>query len=263
MYFAHGLHPVAAHFIHEHYTFADGQETYSYYGPINLIAFNVGYHNEHHDFMNISGWRLPELRRLVPEYATLTSHTSWTAVLYRFVMGSGDGVRPSHRSDQRRFSTRATFVGGIMKSTHDERVRAIAANIHARANDQRGFASLKKSSVSHFVPNPHDPRHDDAKIDVSSLTHILDIDVAARTCVAEPGVTFSDLVKATLALGLAPRMVPELETITLGGAVADARSNRWRTNTAAFTTAASRTRSSRVRATSCAALARATKSSSR
>ncbi len=95
-YFAHGLHPVAAHFIHEHYTFARGQETNSYYGPINLIAFNVGYHNEHHDFMNVSGWRLPELRRAVPEYARLESHPSWTGVLWRFItdpsMGYGSRI---------------------------------------------------------------------------------------------------------------------------------------------------------------------------
>lgn len=84
-YFAHGLHPVAGHFIHEHYTFANGQETFSYYGPLNRITFNVGHHNEHHDFMNISGWRLPELRKLVPEYATLASDDSWSGVLWRFI----------------------------------------------------------------------------------------------------------------------------------------------------------------------------------
>ncbi|MEZ4295178.1 MAG: fatty acid desaturase [Polyangiaceae bacterium] len=84
-YFAHGLHPVAGHFIHEHYTFAPGQETFSYYGPLNLVTFNVGYHNEHHDFMGIPGWRLPELRRMVPEYGELVSHRSWTGVLWRFI----------------------------------------------------------------------------------------------------------------------------------------------------------------------------------
>lgn len=84
--FAHGLHPVAAHFLHEHYTFAPGQETYSYYGPLNHVTFNVGYHVEHHDFMNVPGWRLPALHALAKEaYAPLVSHRSWTAVLWRFI----------------------------------------------------------------------------------------------------------------------------------------------------------------------------------
>jgi FAD/FMN-containing dehydrogenase len=42
----------------------------------------------------------------------------------------------------------------------------------------------------------------------------------ARTCTAEPGVTFAELVRATLPHGLLPTVVPELEGITLGGAVA-------------------------------------------
>ena len=45
------------------------------------------------------------------------------------------------------------------------------------------------------------------------------IDVEARTCTAEPGVTFTDLVSATLRHGLTPIVVPELRTITIGGAV--------------------------------------------
>ena len=40
------------------------------------------------------------------------------------------------------------------------------------------------------------------------------------TCIAESGVTFVDLVEATLAHGLVPIVVPELKTITIGGAVA-------------------------------------------
>ena len=58
MMFALGLHPLGARWIQEHYTLDPEQETYSYYGPLNLLALNMGYHNEHHDFPAIPWNRL-------------------------------------------------------------------------------------------------------------------------------------------------------------------------------------------------------------
>lgn len=93
-FFAGSLHPCAAHFIAEHYMFGGiQQETWSYYGPLNILAYNVGYHNEHHDFPSVPWTRLPQLRRLAPEfYDCLPRHTSWPMVTVRFILGSDSGL---------------------------------------------------------------------------------------------------------------------------------------------------------------------------
>lgn len=90
--FGLGLHPCGGRWIQEHFTFKPGQETYSYYGPLNKVAFNVGYHNEHHDFTNISWEKLPKLRKMAPEYYdSLKYHTSWIKVLYEFIFSPSMG----------------------------------------------------------------------------------------------------------------------------------------------------------------------------
>ena len=102
---------------------------------------------------------------------------------------------------------------------HDARVAAIAAQIQRNAAAGQPV-HIDKGGVHHVVPIPGDPRFRSGKLDTSALHHILEIDVERRICVAEPGVRFADLVRITLPLGLAPTVVPELEGITLGGAVA-------------------------------------------
>jgi sphingolipid delta-4 desaturase len=84
--FSIGLHPVGARWIQEHYTNDPEQETYSYYGPINRVCLNMGYHNEHHDFPTIPWNNLPRLRALAPDYYdTLKYHPSWSGLLFQFI----------------------------------------------------------------------------------------------------------------------------------------------------------------------------------
>jgi sphingolipid 4-desaturase/C4-monooxygenase len=84
--FAIGLHPLGARWVQEHFALAPNQETYSYYGPLNRVSFNVGFHNEHHDLVTVPWSRLPEIRRAAPEfYDGLQSYTSWTGLLVRFL----------------------------------------------------------------------------------------------------------------------------------------------------------------------------------
>lgn len=85
--FSVGLHPLGARWVQEHYlTHNVEQETYSYYGSLNLVAFNVGFHNEHHDFPSIPWNKLPMIRKSAPEYYdTLYYHTSWTKLFFRFL----------------------------------------------------------------------------------------------------------------------------------------------------------------------------------
>ena len=102
-FLAGSLHPCAGHFIAEHYVFAQHSrsldptntstsqlapppETYSYYGILNLLTYNVGLHNEHHDFPAIPWSRLWKLNAIAHEfYEDLPCHHSWVGVLWQFI----------------------------------------------------------------------------------------------------------------------------------------------------------------------------------
>jgi sphingolipid 4-desaturase/C4-monooxygenase len=85
-FFSVGLHPLGARWVQEHYLTHGEQETYSYYGVLNTVAFNVGYHNEHHDFPSIPWNRLPLIKKTAPSfYDKLASHRSWTKLFFRFL----------------------------------------------------------------------------------------------------------------------------------------------------------------------------------
>jgi sphingolipid delta-4 desaturase len=112
-FFALGLHPVGGRWIQEHYETKKGQETYSYYGPLNRTCFNMGYHNEHHDFAGIPWNNLPKLRRMAPEYYdSLKSYRSWTGVLLKFIFDPSMStysrvVRAAQKREAKRSAARA------------------------------------------------------------------------------------------------------------------------------------------------------------
>ena len=104
-FLAGSLHPCAAHFIAEHYVFdapatvskqpsnVPIPETYSYYGGLNFLTYNVGYHNEHHDFPAVPWSRLPSLHKIAKEfYEPLPHHKSWTLVLWKFILDKQVGL---------------------------------------------------------------------------------------------------------------------------------------------------------------------------
>jgi FAD/FMN-containing dehydrogenase len=106
----------------------------------------------------------------------------------------------------------------MAEDRHSQKVARIVQQLRAHTGTRP--VSLRKKAVSHQVPKSGDLRHRDDKIDISDLDEVLSVDPDTRICVAESGVTFVDLVTATMKHGLVPIVVPELKTITIGGAVA-------------------------------------------
>ena len=102
--FSGGLHPCAGHFISEHYVFSkykNDQETFSYYGGLNNLMWNVGYHNEHHDFPNVSGLRLPKLNKIAKKYYDeLDVCESWMNAVFTYIfdenIGNFNRVKRAH-----------------------------------------------------------------------------------------------------------------------------------------------------------------------
>ncbi|MBP2351122.1 FAD/FMN-containing dehydrogenase [Kribbella aluminosa] len=75
---------------------------------------------------------------------------------------------------------------------------------------------LAKRSSNLFRPRTDSER---PGLDVSQLTGVISVDQDARTADVQGMCTYEDLVAATLPHGLTPMVVPQLKTITLGGAV--------------------------------------------
>ena len=94
---------------------------------------------------------------------------------------------------------------------HRNRVDRLAAALRSTT----GSVRLRKRTSNLF--RPREPA-DGVRLDGTELRHVIVIDSAARTADVEGMTTYADLVDATLPSGLAPAVVPELKSITVGGA---------------------------------------------
>lgn len=108
-------------------------------------------------------------------------------------------------------------TAGAWEERHARKVARVVEQLRRHPGDRP--VSIRKKAVSHQVPKRGDKRLTDDKVDISDLDEVLEVDPVTMTCTAEPGVTFVDLVEVTLKHGLLPIVVPELKTITIGGAV--------------------------------------------
>lgn len=57
------------------------------------------------------------------------------------------------------------------------------------------------------------------RLDLSGFVHVLEVNVGELWCDIEASATFETFVSETLAVGVVPLVVPELRTITVGGAI--------------------------------------------
>jgi FAD/FMN-containing dehydrogenase len=99
-------------------------------------------------------------------------------------------------------------------TTHSAAVEVLRASYAAIPAGQS--VRLAKRTSNLFRPRTAEPV---AGLDVSGLAGVISVDVEARTADVQGMCTYETLVAATLPKGLMPMVVPQLKTITLGGAV--------------------------------------------
>jgi len=98
---------------------------------------------------------------------------------------------------------------------HRSKAAALAAEIdHAKARGQR--IGLRKSTSNLFRHRSQAGKH---LIDVRGFKQCLHVDPQRMTADVEGMITYESLVDETLKCGLLPAVVPQLKTITVGGAV--------------------------------------------
>jgi FAD/FMN-containing dehydrogenase len=99
-------------------------------------------------------------------------------------------------------------------SGYEEKVEQLVANLRAREPGSVGLAKENSNLFRERAPRAR-PR-----VDLSHFNRVLDIDLETGTVTCEGMTTYANLTDATLAHGVMPCVVPQLKSITIGGATA-------------------------------------------
>lgn len=102
----------------------------------------------------------------------------------------------------------------VSAATQDEAVGRLVASFHRVPPTDRVRLAKKTSNLFRARERTGGPG-----LDTSGLTGVLSVDPVARTADVAGMCTYEDLVAATLPYGFSPLVVPQLKTITVGGAV--------------------------------------------
>ncbi|MCW2898737.1 MAG: linked oxidase domain protein [Streptosporangiaceae bacterium] len=102
----------------------------------------------------------------------------------------------------------------VAESGHQEAVAALRRSYEAIPPGAPVRLAKRTSNLFRFRDQSSAPG-----LDVSGLDRVLSVDPERRTADVQGMTTYEDLVDATLPFGLMPLVVPQLKTITLGGAV--------------------------------------------
>jgi len=101
-------------------------------------------------------------------------------------------------------------------AAHRDRVANISQQVINRERGKR--LTIQKNTSSHTVRTIN-YKQDCYPIDVSSLHHILKVDLEDKTALVEGQVLLGDLCRNTLAFGLLPAVIPEFSDFTISGLI--------------------------------------------
>lgn len=100
-------------------------------------------------------------------------------------------------------------------AAHAERTARLVRDLRSAAG--QAPLGLVRDSSNLFRDRREPPKQ---RLDLSGFDHVLDVDPVRGHVDTEARITYEALVDATLAHGVMPAVVPQLKTITAGGAVA-------------------------------------------